>query len=197
MKLTIKTVRPNIKFCIKSCGFNLDSVFFPFVGPLSGFDNQPIALLFAVLVLCMNIKIKIFNRNFSGRDTFDDVWSSASLQPTSCFRNVHFLEDIYPSLVDHAFYDFSGTDVFTFMQHKPDLRFNKIKPVIDYKTGRYCRRYKLTAKQKAILSCFALSENDVDEFAKYISSSYKSWKVKVKNNSSDYGVSPLGIDHAD
>lgn len=50
---------------------------------------------------------------------------------------------------------------------------NKIEAVIDYKTGRYSRRYKLTAKQKAILSCLALSEKDVDEFAQSISSSYK------------------------
>ena len=51
---------------------------------------------------------------------------------------------------------------------------NKIEAVVDYKTGQYSRRYKLTAKQKAILSCLALSENDVDEFAKSITSSYKS-----------------------
>ncbi len=51
---------------------------------------------------------------------------------------------------------------------------NKIEAAIDYKTGQYSRRYKLTAKQKAMLSCFALSETDVDEFAKCISSSYKS-----------------------
>lgn len=50
---------------------------------------------------------------------------------------------------------------------------NKIEAVIDYKIGQYSSRYKLTAKQKAILSCLALSENDVDEFAKYISSSHK------------------------
>ncbi len=51
---------------------------------------------------------------------------------------------------------------------------NKIEAVVDYKTGQYSRRYKLTAKQKAILSCLALSESDVDEFAKSITSSYKS-----------------------
>lgn len=43
--------------------------------------------------------------------------------------------------------------------------------VIDYNTGQYRRRYKITAKQKAIFSCLALSENDVNEYA--ISSSYK------------------------
>lgn len=53
---------------------------------------------------------------------------------------------------------------------------NKIEAEIDYKTGQYSRRYKLTAKQKAILSCLALSENDVDEYAKFILSSYKSLK---------------------
>ena len=51
---------------------------------------------------------------------------------------------------------------------------NKIEAVIDYKTGQYSRRYKLNAKQKAMLSCLDLSESDVDEFAKSITSSYKS-----------------------
>ena len=51
---------------------------------------------------------------------------------------------------------------------------NKIEAVIDYKTGQYSRRYKLTAKQKAMLSCLGLSERDVDEYAKSITSSYKS-----------------------
>lgn len=73
MKLTINTFSPNIKLCIRACGFGLNSVFlfFAFVGVLSGFDNQPIALLFTVLVLCMNTTIKIINRNFLGRATSD------------------------------------------------------------------------------------------------------------------------------
>ena len=39
------------------------------------------------------------------------------------FKERSFLEDIYPSLVGHAFYDFSCTDIFTFMGRKPDPRF--------------------------------------------------------------------------
>ncbi len=50
---------------------------------------------------------------------------------------------------------------------------NEIEAVIDYKTGKYSHRFKLTAKQKAIFSCFVLSERDVDEYAKSIPSSYK------------------------
>ena len=45
---------------------------------------------------------------------------------------------------------------------------NKIEAVIDYKTGRYSRRYKLTARQKSILSAVGLSEHDVDGFAETI-----------------------------
>jgi len=48
------------------------------------------------------------------------------------FKERSFLEDIYPSLVDHAFYDFTCTDVFTFMGRKPDPRFQG-EAVSDYK----------------------------------------------------------------
>ena len=45
---------------------------------------------------------------------------------------------------------------------------NKIEAVIDYKTHRYSRRYKLTARQKKILACAHLSETDVDQLAEVI-----------------------------
>lgn len=48
------------------------------------------------------------------------------------FKERAFLEDIYPSLVDHAFYDFTCADVFTFMGRKPDPRFQG-EAVSDYK----------------------------------------------------------------
>lgn len=48
------------------------------------------------------------------------------------FKERPFLEDIYPSLVGHTFYDLSCTDVFTFMGRKPDPRFQR-EAVSDYK----------------------------------------------------------------
>lgn len=45
---------------------------------------------------------------------------------------------------------------------------NKIEAVVDYKTGSYSRRYKLTARQKSILSCAGLKESDVDDFIEII-----------------------------
>ena len=48
------------------------------------------------------------------------------------FKERSFLEDIYPSLVEHAFYDLTCTDVFTFMGRKPDPRFQG-EAVSDYK----------------------------------------------------------------
>lgn len=41
----------------------------------------------------------------------------------------------------------------------------KIEALRDYKTGKYSRRYKLTSKQKRILSAFSLVESDVDSVA--------------------------------
>ena len=48
------------------------------------------------------------------------------------FQERSFLEDIYPSLVGHAFHDLSCTDVFTFMGRKPNPRFQG-EAVSDYK----------------------------------------------------------------
>ena len=53
---------------------------------------------------------------------------------------------------------------FTFSAMVREL--NKVEAVVDYKTGRYSRRYKLTAKQKSVLSCLGLDESHVDQFAK-------------------------------
>lgn len=48
------------------------------------------------------------------------------------FKTREALEDIYPSLVDHAFYDFSCTDVFTFMGRRLNEKFQG-EAVTDYK----------------------------------------------------------------
>ena len=87
---------------------------------------------------------------------------------------IMFIASILRAVVFHSSKSLRDKDRknFTFSAIVKEL--NKIEAVIDYKTRQYSRRYKLTAKQKSILSCFTLSENDVDEFAKSISSSYKS-----------------------
>lgn len=87
---------------------------------------------------------------------------------------VLFISAILRSVVFHSSKSLREKDRKNYTVSAIVKELNKIEAVIDYKTGRYSRRYKLTAKQKAILSCLALSENDVDEFAKFISSSYKS-----------------------
>ena len=53
---------------------------------------------------------------------------------------------------------------FTFSAMVREL--NKVEAVADYRTGRYSRRYRLTARQKSILECLDLAEKDVDEFAR-------------------------------
>lgn len=65
------------------------------------------------------------------------------------FQERSFLEDIYPSLVGHAFYDFTCTDVFTFMGRKPDPRFQG-EAVSDYKDRPIGCRIKFKLKSNSI-----------------------------------------------
>ena len=65
------------------------------------------------------------------------------------FKERPFLEDIYPSLVGHAFYDFSCTDVFTFMGRKPDPRFQG-EAVSDYKKRPVGCRVKFKLKSNSV-----------------------------------------------
>ena len=65
------------------------------------------------------------------------------------FKERRFLEDIYPSLVGHAFYDFSCTDVFTFMGRKPDPRFQG-EAVSDYKKRPVGCRVKFKLKSNSV-----------------------------------------------
>ena len=65
------------------------------------------------------------------------------------FQERSFLEDIYPSLVGHAFYDFTCTDVFTFMGRKPDPRFQG-EAVSDYKKRPIGCRIKFRMKSNSI-----------------------------------------------
>ena len=87
---------------------------------------------------------------------------------------IMFIASILRSVVFHSSKGLRDKDRKNYTVSAIVKELNKIEAVVDYKTGQYSRRYKLTAKQKAILSCLALSENDVDEFAKSITSSYKS-----------------------
>ena len=87
---------------------------------------------------------------------------------------IMFIASILRSVVFHSSRSLRNKDRKNYTVSAIVKELNKIEAVVDYKTGQYSRRYKLTAKQKAILSCLALSENDVDEFAKSITSSYKS-----------------------
>ena len=65
------------------------------------------------------------------------------------FKERGFLEDIYPSLVGHAFYDFTCTDVFTFMGRKPNPRFQG-EAVSDYKDRPVGCRVKFKLKSNSI-----------------------------------------------
>ena len=65
------------------------------------------------------------------------------------FKERCFLEDIYPSLVGHAFYDFTCTDVFTFMGRKPDPRFQG-EAVSDYKNRPTGCREKFKLKSNSV-----------------------------------------------
>ena len=87
---------------------------------------------------------------------------------------IMFVASILRSVVFHSSRGLRDKDRKNYTVSAIVKELNKIEAIVDYKTGRYSRRYKLTAKQKAILSCLALSESDVDEFAKSITSSYKS-----------------------
>lgn len=65
------------------------------------------------------------------------------------FQERCFLEDLYPSLVGHAFYDLKCTDVFTFLGRKPSPRFQG-EAVSDYKERPLGCRVKFRMKSNSI-----------------------------------------------
>ena len=86
------------------------------------------------------------------------------------FKNREALEDIYPSLVGHAFYDFRCTDVFSFFEHKLDSKFLG-KTVSDYRKRPEGWRIKFKMKSNSIkiydkFSCLRIemTANDPKEF---------------------------------
>ena len=114
------------------------------------------------------------------------------------FKERRFLEDIYPSLVGHAFYDLSCTDVFTFMGRKPDPLFQG-EAVSDYKNRPVGCRVKFRLKSNSVKmydKCSVLrietTVNDPREFKVYASVNHndgtvsKEWKPMGKSISNLY-----------
>lgn len=86
------------------------------------------------------------------------------------FKSREALEDIYPSLVDHAFYDFSCTDIFSFLGRKLDHKFLG-EAVSDYRKRPEGWRIKFKMKSNSIkmydkFSCLRIEMtiNDSKEF---------------------------------
>lgn len=65
------------------------------------------------------------------------------------FKSRDALEDIYPSLVGHAFYDFHCTDVFSFLGRKLDAKFQG-EAVSDYRRRPKGWRIKFKMKSNSI-----------------------------------------------
>lgn len=89
------------------------------------------------------------------------------------FQNREVLEDIYPSLVGHAFYDFKCTDVFSFLGRKLDPKFQG-EAVSDYRKRPQGWRIKFKMKSNSIkvydkFSCLRVEVtiNDPKEFKVY------------------------------
>lgn len=114
------------------------------------------------------------------------------------FKERSFLEDIYPSLVGHAFYDLTCTDVFTFMGRKPDPRFQG-EAVSDYKNRPVGCRIKFRLKSNSVKmydKCSVLrietTINDPREFKIYAvvhhrdGTESKEWKPMGKSVSNLY-----------
>lgn len=86
------------------------------------------------------------------------------------FKSREALEDIYPSLVGHAFYDFKCTDIFSFLGRKLDSKFLG-EAVSDYRKRLTGWRIKFRMKSNSIkmydkFSCLRIEMtiNDPKEF---------------------------------
>ena len=89
------------------------------------------------------------------------------------FKSREALEDIYPSLVGHAFYDFKCTDVFSFLGRKLDKKFLG-EAVSDYRKRPEGWRIKFRMKSNSItmydkFNCLRIEMtiNDPKEFKVY------------------------------
>ncbi len=89
------------------------------------------------------------------------------------FESREALEDIYPSLVGHAFYDFKCTDVFSFLGRKLNAKFLG-EAVSDYRKRPVGWRIKFKLKSNSIkmydkFNCLRIEMtiNDPKEFKVY------------------------------
>lgn len=89
------------------------------------------------------------------------------------FKSREALEDLYPSLVGHAFYDFNCTDIFSFLGRKLDKKFLG-EAVSDYRKRPEGWRIKFKMKSNSIkmydkYSCLRIemTVNDPKEFKIY------------------------------
>lgn len=89
------------------------------------------------------------------------------------FKSREALEDIYPSLVGHAFHDFRCTDIFSFLGRKLDAKFQG-EAVSDYRKRPEGWRIKFKMKSNSIkmydkFSCLRIEMtiNDPKEFKVY------------------------------
>lgn len=95
------------------------------------------------------------------------------------FKSREALEDIYPSLVGHAFYNFKCTDVFSFLGRKLDAKFLG-EAVSDYRKRPEGWRIKFKMKSNSIkmydkFSCLRIEMtiNDPKEFKVYKSVNHR------------------------
>lgn len=107
------------------------------------------------------------------------------------FTSREALEDIYPSLVEHAFYDFKCTDVFSFLGRKLDKKFRG-EVVSDYRKRPEGWRIKHKMKSNSIkmydkfsVLRIEMTINDPKEFKVYK-------KVTHKDCSTSMRWSPMG-----
>lgn len=102
------------------------------------------------------------------------------------FKSREALEDIYPSLVGHAFYDFKCTDVFSFLGRKLDPKFLG-EAVSDYRKRPTGWRIKFKMKSNSIkmydkFSCLRveLTINDPREFKVFKDVNHKDGTVSKR-----------------
>jgi hypothetical protein len=107
------------------------------------------------------------------------------------FKSREALEDIYPSLVEHAFYSFKCTDVFSFLGRKLDLKFQG-EAVSDYRKRPEGWRIKHRMKSNCIkmydkssVLRIEMTINDPKEFKIYK-------KVNHRDGSNSMRWSPMG-----
>lgn len=119
------------------------------------------------------------------------------------FKEASFLEDIYPSLVEHAFFDFTCDDIFTFLGRKLVPQFQG-EAVSDYKKRRVGIRVKYRVKTNSVkmynkCNCLRIETtlNNLREFKIYDDVHHKDgtvskgWKPMSKSISVMYRIAEI------